>query len=359
MSLFSALTPELPAALEALRAKYDVPALAAASFGSGSIRESAVVGRRKYDDPTPATLNDAFHLGSCTKSMTATLIAMAVDEKKLEWETTLATLFPEYARTTRPEFRTVTVRQLLNQRSGFLSETWPAGSPPDWRRAPGSLSEQRSRYVKLALADAPANPPGTTFLYSNRNYIVAGSILETLTRTPWETWIEQRLFRPLAMTTAGFGAPATPPSKVDAPWPHVVRDGRHVPIPPGVGADNPAVLGPAGTVRCSIEDWARYGLFHLSAARGQSRRLSPAVSRELYTPPKGSEYACGWGVANRSWGGGTVLSHNGSNTMNFAVIWLAPLRDFGVVAAVNQGNAGADAACDAVASLLIERYRKI
>jgi len=348
---------DLAVALEAIRAKFDLPAVAGASFGGGKVIESGVVGRRKFDDPTVAKLGDSFHLGSCTKSMTATLAAMQIDAGKLGWETTLAEIFPEQKAGMRSEFRVVTVRQLMTQRSGFSGESWPTGSP-DWRRAGGTLAVQRKRYMELALADKPVNAPGTTFVYSNRNYIVLGAILERVTRMPWETLIDRALFQPLGMKSAGFGGMATPPDKVDAPWPHVVEGGKHVPIPPGIGADNPPVLGPAGTVHCPIEDWARYGLFHLRSAQGRSDRLRPGTSRQLYDPPAGADYACGWSTTDRSWGGGRVLTHNGSNTMNFAVIWLAPLRDFGVAACTNQGNGGADAACDAAAAELIGRWAK-
>jgi CubicO group peptidase (beta-lactamase class C family) len=349
-------SPPLTAALEAIRKQYDLPALAGARFARGSVAESAVAGVRKYGDATPATVKDAFHLGSCTKSMTATLVAMAIDERKLDYETTLSSLLPGEAAGMRPEYRDVTIRQLLNQRSGFSDNTWPPGSPSNWALAVGSLRAQRARYLSLALRDQPVSTLGTAFLYSNRNYIVAGAILEMLTGQPWETLIERRLFRPLGMASAGFGPMATPPDHVDAPWPHVLSGGVHVPIPPGPAADNPLVLGPAGTVHSSLDDWARYGLFHLRSALGRSNPLlSAAAGRELYAPPKGSEYACGWGLTDRPWGGGTVLTHSGSNTMNYAVIWLAPLRDFGVIAATNQGGDNAAKACDETASLLIRR----
>jgi CubicO group peptidase (beta-lactamase class C family) len=41
------------------------------------------------------TTNDVFHIGSCTKSMTATLTAMLIEEGKLRWDTTIADVFPE------------------------------------------------------------------------------------------------------------------------------------------------------------------------------------------------------------------------------------------------------------------------
>lgn len=58
-------------------------------------------------------------------------------------------------------------------------------------------------------------------------------------------------------------------------------------------------------------------------------------------PPFGGDYAFGWLATERPWGGGPVYTHAGSNTMNFAVVWLAPLKDFAVLVTTNQGKRGA------------------
>ena len=75
---------------EAIRKKHDLPALAVVVVKDGQICDRAAVGVRKWGDPTPVTTNDAFHIGSCTKSMTATLTAILLDEGKLRWDTTIA-----------------------------------------------------------------------------------------------------------------------------------------------------------------------------------------------------------------------------------------------------------------------------
>jgi hypothetical protein len=47
----------------------------------------------------------------------------------------------------------------------------------------------------------------------------------------------------------------------------------------------------------------------------------------------------GWIVTERGWGGGRVLTHAGSNTMNHAVVWMAPRRNFAVLSATSLGGA--------------------
>jgi hypothetical protein len=116
--------------------------------------------------------------------------------------------------------------------------------------------------------------------------------------------------------------------------------------------DNPPVLGPAGRAHMTIESWARFTADQLRGARGEAGLLKPETYKILHTPPLGGDYALGWGTAEREWGGGRVLTHNGSNTMNFAVVWAAPAKDFAVLVCVNQDAAlAADEAADALIKL--------
>src|SRR6516164_3199692 len=69
--------------LEKIRKKYNFPGLAVIVVMDGKICDRVAVGVRKLGDPTLITTNDVFHIGSCTKSMTATLAAMFIEDGKL------------------------------------------------------------------------------------------------------------------------------------------------------------------------------------------------------------------------------------------------------------------------------------
>ena len=70
--------PAADSALDQIRIRYGAPALGAA-YQTDVRSEYAVAGSRKVGDATPATVEDRFHLGSCTKAMTATLVARFVE----------------------------------------------------------------------------------------------------------------------------------------------------------------------------------------------------------------------------------------------------------------------------------------
>ena len=132
---------------------------------------------------------------------------------------------------------------------------------------------------------------------------------------------------------------------------------------PGPEADNPPAIGPAGTVHATLADWGKYVALHVAGDRAASGKapaesaklLKPATFAKLHTPgAEGADYAMGWGIADRDWGGGRVLTHSGSNTMWFCTVWAAPERDFVVLVATNQGDDGARAGCDEAAKALID-----
>lgn len=348
--------------LAAIRAKHGVPALAAAMMRGDALVASAAVGVRAEGSEEPIRLGDAFHLGSCTKAMTATLAALLVERGRIAWDTTIAQALPEIADTIQPEYRSVTLAQLLGNRSGlpdndhFEPGVWEA----IWK-LDGPMPSRRRQAAEVTLRQRPLAKPGEKELYTNLGFTVAGAMLEAATKRSWEDLLREELFVPLGMKSAGFGAPGTagadPP---DAAWGHVLRpDGTLDPRPPGPGSDNPEVIGPAGTVHASIEDFARFARLHVAGARGASGLPLPASAFErLHRPPDGGAYAMGWIVTERPWGKGRVFTHAGSNTMWFAIVWLAPERDAAFVAACNRpGDAGL-AACDAAIGTLIQEFLK-
>jgi CubicO group peptidase (beta-lactamase class C family) len=343
----------LNALLETILRKYNLPALAGATVTSEGLSAVGAVGVRKYGSNIRTTVDDQFHLGSDTKAMTATMLATLVEDGKLSWSTTLEQVFPELAPGMNPAYTKVTLEHLLAHRAGFTGASWPLGNDfADMYRLPGMPREQRLAYVAMVLREPPVSEPGTKFLYSNRSYAVAGAMGEKAANDSWENLMQKRLFQPLDMQSCGFG-PMGDPRKIDQPWQHKLLCKSHRPIKPRPHADNPPVIGPAATVHCSVIDWAKFVIAHLRGEQGMPGLLRPETFRRLHTPPLGGEYACGWLVTERSWAGGRALSHAGSNTQNYAVVWMALAKDFAVLVVTNQAGGRTFNACNEAASALI------
>lgn len=347
---------DLSSLLEPLRAKHDLPALAAAVVVGGKIKAAGAVGVRKQGADARVTVEDQFHLGSCTKAMTATLIAKLVEDGKLTWDTTLAQALPELAEGMHEGFRSVTIRHLLCHRAGVTHEPWPPGMNSfEVHGLPGSPRQQRWEYAKRMLAAPPEYEPGSKYVYANAGFAIAGAIAEKTLDKPWETLIQELVFTPLGITSAGFGAMGTA-GKIEQPWQHHYENGKIVAVEPGPLADNPTAIAPAGTVHMSVTDWARFVADQVNEGKKKDRLLKPENYRTLHQAPFGGDYAFGWVIAPRPWAKGDALTHAGSNNSNFAVVWAAPKRGFAVLVMTNIAGEKVPAASDEVVWTLIQKF---
>jgi CubicO group peptidase (beta-lactamase class C family) len=339
--------------LEPIRAAYDVPAVGAILIYQGEVLETAAVGRRALSSPQQATAQDLWHVGSLTKSMTATLAGVLVEDGLLDWTTTVAEALPDIAPLIREEFRDVRLEELLSHTSGLRDDltntVW-------WGQLPHSdpLREQRLA-LSIELMQTQAGVPRGEFLYSNGGYVVAGAMIEQVLDQEWEDLIVSRVFQPLGMFTADFGAPGRAGSFLQ-PWGHELVTGSYSPIEPGPDADNPEVVGPAGTVHLSMADFGRYAASHIAGARGVDGLLSADTYARLHQQAPATSSALGWFLGFRSWANGIALLHEGSNQLWYANVALAPARDFGVLAVTNAGQDRGFRATEATVAALIDRF---
>jgi CubicO group peptidase (beta-lactamase class C family) len=316
--------------LSELRRQADAPAVAAASACKGAPPKFWVDGERQLGSGIAARETDIWHLGSITKSMTSTLVARLVEDGALRWDDTVGELLGSVAPDMDKAYRGATFRHLLSHRAG-LQANIDIADLLKFSRDTGDAREDRRAYARLALAQAPKGPMETTFEYSNSGYVIAGAMMEARLGSSWEDLIRSKLFEPLGLGSAGFGAPGRP-GAVDQPVGHArPAPGKALQVfPPGSPiTDNPPVLGPAGRVHMTLADVLRY----LAAHRDGGALLNSTSWRILHTPPFGGEYAMGWIV--RKVGG---LWHNGSNTLWYAEVLVDPRAGTVSAAATNDGE---------------------
>jgi CubicO group peptidase (beta-lactamase class C family) len=346
----AAQTRSVDETLEPVRSKYGLPALAAAVVKDGAIVAAGAVGVRVHGTDIKVTRDDRFHLGSDTKAMTATLAAMLVDDGKLRWDSTIGEVLGADVPGINPKLAAVTLEQLLSHTGGIPSDTAEiAALYFNVDAFDYNLRALRLRILDAWKKNAPQTPPGSAFHYANLGYIIAGAMIEKAADTPWEELIIGRIFAPLGLRTAGLGAQATM-GKLDAPVGHKVDDkGAITPMLWGAAADAPPALGPAGIAHMSVLDFAVWAGWNA----GLGKRGPPLVSADalarLHRPaiktgplpnarpgtPQEGEYALGWGVVKFDWSATPLLTHNGSNGMNLAVILVDVAQDLAVVVVTN------------------------
>ncbi len=308
-SALAAEPRDISADLEVIRAKYKVPACASAVVENGRMIAIGATGLRRADRDVRVTTADIWHIGSCTKSMTATLIGVLVDAGKLRWDMPIPDVFPGV--TYHPGWRKVTVWHLVTQRSGlgqvFRRESAGGGSSP---------RELRETFARATLSHAPGDPPGE-FAYSNAGYGLLGAIIERASGESYEEMLRFHIFAPLELKTAGFGAPATP-GKLDQPWGHWRKGDRLTPVDPIPENQFPLTFAPAACVHMSLADFARYAAW---VSTGEPRLVTKETFAQLQTPPGDSSYAGGLWKSVLPGIGGEAVCHTGHLGGFFAVFY--------------------------------------
>ena len=363
--------------------------MAVAVLRGEHIIAQGAAGVRKRGAAERITLDDRFLLGSCTKAMTATLVAMLVEEGKLNWTTTLVELFADPIEPMHPAWEKVTVRQVLAHRAGLPFEPDGLAGVFDLLRAPyaslcelmrpprarlGTLPQQRLEIARQALSRPPPIPPDTKYWYSNVGYVLAGAMLEQLTGRAWEELMRERLFEPLGISTGGFGPPGAQEGTADRTgqaWGHSPLLGK--PLDPcSPAAELPLFVGPAGLAHMTVTDWAKFIAVHLRGDPANphfhAALLKPDTFAEMHAFPPATTsrgwvtralnllatgdaapavtYCAGWLISTAAWAKGTRagdtgrrLWHAGSNGSWGCGVLIAPEIDFAVLVACNRGTA--------------------
>ncbi|MEU8435372.1 serine hydrolase domain-containing protein [Streptomyces sp. NPDC029216] len=176
-------------------------ALAAVSDGEGRARTyTAGVG----DVVTGAVVprDGQVRIGSNTKVFTAVVVLQLVGEGRLGLDDRVEEHLPGVVRGEGFDGRRITVRQLLQHTSGI----------PDYEAEVGDAIEQ-GRYVEprelleIAFRHPATSRDGKTFGYSNTNYVLAGLIVEKVTRRSLASEIDRRVVRELGLRHTYFPAP--------------------------------------------------------------------------------------------------------------------------------------------------------
>jgi CubicO group peptidase (beta-lactamase class C family) len=288
------------------------------------------------DSGRPVTPQTPFTIGSTTKSFTALAIMQLVEAGTLDLDAPVQRYLPWFAVAEPGAGAQITLRQLLNQTSGFPT----VEAPGELRRSDAS-SGALEQYVRALGTVRLATPPGTAFHYSNTNFDILGLVVQTVSGQAYERYLAQHIFAPLAMAHA-FTSPADARAAGRATG-HRYWFGQPIAYEMPY---NRAEL-PAGFINASAEDLAHYLIAQLNDGRYDDRSvLSAAGIQQLHQPAVaigygGTSYAMGWFVGEIQ--GIPTVSHGGSTATFHANLVLLPRDRWGIVLLMN-GENGLDGA---------------
>ena len=352
----------LDALLDSLRTARGVPGLAAAVVDHGRLVAIGAAGVPWVGAPRSLTVDDPLHIGSCTKSITALAIARLVERGSIQWNETLADVFPDVMPQMLPVYRHVRLDQLLTHRAAIPAyesiEDDTLASMNSVERDPIAT---RVAFVRRVLQEAPQHDPASRYDYSNAGYTLAAAMVERKTGKAWDRLVTELVFEPLGMRSAGFGWPASP-HHADRPRGHRCDDSTGAaPEPLDSSYRLGAVMGPGGDVHASIADLARYVAFHLDGEEGRATKpaLASQTWRRLHDDPDGqsSGYAMGWQVLPVD-SARSMLFHDGSAGTFYTRILIQPTLDRAVVIATNAGPPCGRAACEQGVTAVLARVKR-
>ena len=176
----------------------NAPGCAVGVSQNGNVVFENGYGMANLEHDVPITPASIFHVASVSKQFTAAAIMLLVREGKLSLDDEVRKHVPEV-----PAYpQRITIRQLLHHTSG-LRDQWDLlimarGRFEEDRVTEDDVLEIVSRQKALNFE------PGTEYLYSNTGYTLAGAIVRRVSGKPLRDFADERIFRPLGMTSTHF-----------------------------------------------------------------------------------------------------------------------------------------------------------
>lgn len=329
-----ALLEGLDEQIESAMAEHQVPGLALAVVKDGSVVYSQGYGVREVGKPGQVDEATLFSIASLTKAFTATAAGILVQEGRLSWDDPVVEYLPEFRLHDPWVTQQITVRDLLAHRSGLSG----VGLLAIWSDFSSTEQLRRLRYLK------PSWSFRSRFSYCNLCYLAAGEIIARVSGRSWETFVTERLLRPLGMKRSGTRI-HTLAEKTNVAVPHSIVEGTTTPAP-HLDTQN---VAPAGAMHASAREMAEWMKLQLAMGRHEGRELvDSTVMQEIRTPqmlaPSPIDlrelaenhfvaYGMGWGLHD-TWGR-LLVSHGGGLPGIATWLSLVPEEKLGVVVLTN------------------------
>jgi CubicO group peptidase (beta-lactamase class C family) len=326
--------------------KYHVPGAAVAVVNRDGALFVKGYGLRDIAAKLPVTERTIMPIGSLTKSFTAFVIGQLVDDGKLDWDTPVRNYVPEFRMFDPFATERMTLRDMLCHRSGLPRHEFM------WLGSPFSREEifERLRYLE------PNVDFRSRYQYQNLIYMAAGYIAGRVAGKTWEELVEERIFRPLGMSSAGFSAVKSFETG-DAAKPYLYQEGafeERKPIPEDA-------VGPSGSICAHVQDAAKWIQLHLGNGEFNGRRIiSESALKLLHAPqmvieeepgdPVAEEmrqyrelsdtaYAFGWTTG--AYRGRRMVEHGGNTDGATTAAKMLPDDGIGVVVLTNADHTDA------------------
>ena len=279
----------------AILAATGAPSASIAIVRGAEIVYEHAYGTARIDPQKAANPSMRYAIGSVSKQFTATAILLLAEDGTLSLDDKVAKWFPELTRASE-----ISLRQLLSMTSGY-QDYWPQDYVfPDMQR-PATAQTIMQRWAAKPLDF----DPGTTWQYSNTNYVIAAAVVERVAGTRLMDFLHQRVFSRLAMTSVSdFDAGPLGPDDAGA----YLRNALG-PLRPAPKEASGWLFG-AGQLAMTARDLARWDLALINQSVLRPASYKAQQSAALLTSGNTTSY--GLGVSISAPGGRRRISHGGA-----------------------------------------------
>ncbi|MES2253309.1 MAG: serine hydrolase domain-containing protein [Pseudomonadota bacterium] len=221
----------------------------------------------------PIDLDTVFQLGSISKPITATLVAILQRNGRLNLDQAVQYHLPWIQSDT-------TVRHLLSHTSGYARTGW------------NNKIEANTARITLIndLSSHTQNTPGETFDYHNLAFSLLEDIIKHTNQAPFENLLQHYLFNPAGMTRASCGYIPFE-SCANKAWPHQITKKGSLAPSSSLSQFYHAHVPSAGGINASIRDMANFLFLHIN---GQENLISTHDLSPFHTPVAPTKDALGW-----------------------------------------------------------------
>lgn len=181
----------IDSAVAAVLAGTGAPSASIAVVQEGRIVYEQAYGTGRVDPAVPARPSMRYAIGSVSKQFTAAAVLLLAEAGKLSLDDRVSRWLPDLTRADE-----VTIRQLLSMTAGY-QDYWPQDFVFPAMQRPTTAQAILDQWARKPLDFAP----GSTWQYSNTNYVIAGLIVERVSGMPFLDFLRARIFTPLGMTS--------------------------------------------------------------------------------------------------------------------------------------------------------------
>ncbi len=318
---------EIESKVEARRKELGIPGMSLAIIKDDNVIFIKGLGYKDFEKKVSVTPDTQFAIGSATKAFTALSVLISQDEGKLSLDDSPKKLLPYFKMYDPETDQKITIRDLLCHSSG-LNRT-------DLAMITGKLT--RAELIQVVAQAKPTAKLREKFQYQNLMYTAAGEAVAQAQRMPWESFVPQRIFKPLGMANSTMLIKQMQKAKDYSFGYDYNFDTKETTRRPfrEIGE-----VAPAGSINSSARDMAEWIRFVLNGGMINGKRLVSEkgfdewLKPQMKMNPTGTvNYGLGWFL--QTWNGLKVVQHGGNIDGFNSLVAMIPEKKLGFVMLTN------------------------